>query len=141
VTKHDDLRYLGDLEQLRALNQRYARAADARDYDAMADLFHPDAVIDGLRGTSAIEEYLTMSRETPPAFESSMHLLGDPLIELRPGADVAHLDTYAVVYQVNALREGGGNMTLGMRYLDEVERRDGVWRVRHRRTEMRWAAS
>ena len=48
----------------------------------------------------------------------------------------ATLDTYAVVYQVGATSEGGGNATLGVRYLDVVERRDGAWRIRHRRTEL-----
>lgn len=140
MSDHAILGYLHDLELLRALGQRYARAADDRDYDAMADLFHPDAVVDGLRGESPIDEYLAAARDTPPSFEASMHLLGEPLVELEPGADVARLDIYAVVYQVNAL-SGGGNMTLGMRYLDEVERRNRVWRIRHRKTQMRWAAT
>ena len=37
-----------DHEALRALGQRYARAADERDVDALAALFHPDAVIIGI---------------------------------------------------------------------------------------------
>ena len=132
------LQHALDLEALRNLGQRYARAADARDYDAFGALFHPDAVIDGLRGSATLDEYLEMSRSTPPAFEQSMHVLGDPLIELEVGADEATLDTYAVVYQIGATREGGGNSTLGIRYLDVVERRDGDWRIRHRRTELRF---
>jgi hypothetical protein len=131
------LQHTLDLEALRNLGQRYARAADARDYDAVGAVFHPDAVIDGLRGSSPLAEYLEMSRSTPPAYAQSMHVLGDPLIELAVGADEATLDTYAVVYQIGA-SEGGGNATLGVRYLDAVERRDGEWRVRHRRTELRF---
>jgi len=132
------LQHTLDVEALRNLGQRYARAADERDYDRVGALFHPDAVIDGLRGSSTLDDYLEMSRITPPAFEQSMHVLGDPLIELEPGADEATLDTYAVVYQVGATREGGGNATLGVRYLDVVERHDGQWRIRHRRTELRF---
>jgi hypothetical protein len=132
------LQHTLDLEALRNLGQRYARIADARDYDAMGALFHPDAVIDGLRGSATLAEYLELSRSTPPAFEQSMHVLGDPLIELEEGADEATLDTYAVVYQIGATREGGGNSTLGVRYLDVVERCDGEWRIRHRRTELRF---
>ena len=130
------LQHALDVEALRNLGQRYARAADARDYDAVGALFHPDAVIDGLRGSSTLADYLEMSRSTPPAYEKSMHVLGDPLMELEVGADTATLDTYAVVYQIGAMAEGGGNATLGVRYLDEVERRDGEWRIRHRRTEL-----
>ena len=132
------LQHALDLEALRNLGQRYARAADARDYDAVSALFHPDAVIDGLRGSSPLAEYLELSRSTPPAYERSMHVLGDPLLELEVGADEATLDTYAVVYQIGATAEGGGNSTLGVRYLDVAERRDGEWRIRHRRTELRF---
>ena len=39
-------------DELRALVQRYARAADDRDIDALAALFHPDAV-DRRRARSA----------------------------------------------------------------------------------------
>jgi hypothetical protein len=130
--------YAHDLETLRNLGQRYARAIDARDYDAIAALFHPDAVVDGLRGHAPIEEYLDGLRGTPRAYDNGMHLLGEPLIEFEPGSDTAELDAYAVVYQLGLHREGGGNVTLGMRYLDSVERRAGVWRIRHRRTELRW---
>jgi hypothetical protein len=132
------LQHALDVEALRNLGQRYARAADDRDYDAVGALFHHDAVIDGLRGSSTLEEYLEMSRNAPPAYEKSMHVLGDPLIELEVGADEATLDTYAVVYQIGATAEGGGNSTLGVRYLDVAERRDGQWRLRHRRTELRF---
>ena len=132
------LRHALDLDALRNLGQRYARAADARDYDAVGELFHPDAVIDGLRGSATLDEYLELSRTTPPAYEQSMHVLGDPLVELDVGADDARLDTYAVVYQIGATREGGGNSTLGVRYLDVVARRDGEWRITHRRTELRF---
>ena len=127
-----------DLEALRSLGQRYARAVDARDYDAVGALFHPDAVIDGLRGSSPLDEYLETLRTSPPAYEQSMHVLGDPLVRLEVGADEATLDTYAVVYQIGATHEGGGNSTLGVRYLDVVERRDGEWRITHRRTELRF---
>ena len=132
------LQHILDLEALRSLGQRYARAVDARDYDALAEVFHPDAVIDGVRGSSPLAEYLEMSRNTPPAYETSMHVLGDPVVELEVGADTARLDIYAVVYQIGATSEGGGNATLGIRYFDDVERRDGEWRIRHRRTELRF---
>jgi hypothetical protein len=132
------LQHALDLEVLRNLGQRYARAADDRDTDAIGALFHPDAVIDGLRGSAPLDEYLDDLRSSPPVFESSMHILGDPLVEFEVGADEARLDTYALVYQINAQGKGGGNHTLGVRYLDTVERRAGEWRIRHRRTELRF---
>jgi hypothetical protein len=37
--------------------------------------------------------YLEAMCTCPPSFESSMHLLADPMIDLDAGADTAHLDT------------------------------------------------
>ena len=57
-------------DELRALLQRYARAADERDVDALAALFHPDAEITGARGAQTLDEWLeTMRapRSFPPA--------------------------------------------------------------------------
>jgi hypothetical protein len=44
------LAWLNDLELLRRLPQRYARAVDARDHDALARLFFADGVMVGARG-------------------------------------------------------------------------------------------
>jgi hypothetical protein len=117
-----------DHEALRALNQRYARAADDRDVDALAALFHPDAVITGARGELDLEAWLDTMR-APRTFPQSMHVLGDPLITL--DGDAATVDTYAIVHQLGG--DGQGDMTLGIRYLDEVVRVDDGWVIRSRR--------
>jgi len=126
-----------DHEELRALVQRYSRAADERDVDALARLFHPDAEVTGARGTQTIAEWLDAMR-APRTFPTSMHLLGDPLIHLGPGADEAVLDTYAVVYQLGDPASGGGDLTLGIRYLDDVERHRGRWVIRRRTARTLW---
>lgn len=126
-----------DLQELRALGQRYARAVDGRDHDALLDLFHPDAEIDGFRGVQPRDEYVDTLRNAPKAYEQSMHVLADPLVALAPGADTATLDTYAVVHQIGAL-DGSGNATIGMRYLDEAVRDGDTWRIVRRRAVMLW---
>jgi hypothetical protein len=132
--------WLVDLESVRRFPQRYARAVDQRDHDALAALFDPDGTVDGTFGLESVADYLEgMRTRLGSGGGTSMHLLGDPLVELAPGADTAHLDTYAVVYQLPA---DGDPFTLGMRYLDDLVRltRDGgsEWRIHHRTTERVW---
>jgi hypothetical protein len=127
----------GDHEELRALVQRYARAADERDIETLAVLFHPDAEVSGARGTQGIGEWLDTMR-APRTFPTSMHMLGEPLIDLEPGADEATLDTYAVVYQLSDPGSGNGDLTLGIRYLDDVERLWGRWVIRRRTSHTLW---
>lgn len=141
----NEQRWLRDCEALRALVQQYSRAIDARDIDAVAALFDPEGRVDGVRGSSSVPDYLAGLRGSPPA-GSSMHVLGDPLIELDPGADVARLDTYAVVHQIGAPGTDTHTM-LGIRYIDEAVRvadadsLHGRWLIRHRATTLLWARS
>jgi hypothetical protein len=117
-------------DELRALVQRYARAADTRDVVALEALFHPDAEIDGVRGPMPLAQWLDTMR-APRAAEFSMHMLGDPLIELDEPAGRGRLDTYGVVY--------APDRTLGMRYIDDVELVEGRWLIRHRVSRAVWS--
>ena len=127
--------WMRDIVELRALPQRYARAADERDVEALRRLFHPEARVTGTRGEQSIEEWLDTMR-APRTFPTSMHLLGDPLIELQEGADEGALDTYAVVYQLGG--DGQADLTLGIRYLDHVCRLGDHWVIRTRTATTLW---
>jgi hypothetical protein len=124
-------------DEIRALLQRYARAADARDVDALAACFHPQANVEGARGAQTIGEWLETMRG-PRAFPTSMHVLGDPLITMADGGGAAEVDTYAVVYQLGDRDAGQGDLTLGIRYLDEMVGEDGRWLVRRRVARTLW---
>ena len=128
-----------DHEELRALNQRYSRAVDDRDVGELERLFRADAVITGVRGEQTFAEWIETIRG-PRSFPVSMHVLGEPLIHLAVGDDqprTARLDTYAVVYQIGG--EGQSDMTLGIRYFDDVERTDaGDWVIARRDVKMLW---
>ena len=124
-------------DELRALVQRYARAADDRDLDVLASLFHPDATIDGARGPLNVGEWLDTMR-APRTFPTSMHVLGEPLVELAPGGESARLDTYGGVYQIGDAKAGQGDLTMGVRYLDTVVRVDSRWVVRDRVARTLW---
>lgn len=126
-----------DREALRALMQRYARAADARDLETLRALFAPDAVIDGSRGRSSREQWLA-AMAAPAAFASSMHMMGDPLIELDSGGDSARLDTYAVVYQIGRTESGQSDLTLGVRYRDRAVRTGSAWVIAERAAQTVW---
>jgi hypothetical protein len=124
-------------DELRNLVQRYARAADERDVDGLRALFHPDAVIEGARGTWGRDGWLESMR-APRTFPVSMHVLGDPLIVLDEAVGSATLDTYAVVYQLGDAAAGQSDLTLGIRYLDDVARYEGRWVITRRLARTLW---
>ena len=124
-------------DELRALIQRYARAADQRDVDELVELFHPGAEITGARGTQTLDEWLETMR-APRTFPASMHMIGDPLIALEEGSLRASLDTYAVVYQLGDSAAGQGDLTLGIHYVDEAVSESGRWVIRSRSARTLW---
>jgi hypothetical protein len=124
-------------EELRALLQRYARAADERDVAALAELFHPEAEISGAGGVQSRAQWLETMR-APRAFPTSMHMMGEPLIALDEAGGGATMDTYAVVYQLSDPATTTGDLTLGIRYLDEAVVHEGRWVVRRRQARTLW---
>jgi hypothetical protein len=128
---------VNDGEALRALLQRYARAVDSRDMDALTVLFHPEAVIIGSGGTQALDEWLAAMR-APRSFPQSMHVIADPLIALGGDGGSADLDSYAVVFQLSDPASGAADLTLGIRYLDHAVVREGSWVFLRRQATTLW---
>jgi hypothetical protein len=117
---------VNDGEELRALLQRYARAVDNRDMDALIPLFQPEAVIVGSGGSQTLDEWLAVM-QAPRAFPRSMHVIADPLIALGDDGGSADLDSYAVVFQLSDADSGAADLTLGIRYLDHAVVHEGKW--------------
>ncbi len=124
-------------DDIRALLQRFARAVDRRDVDALAALFHPDATVTGARGSQTLDEWLGTMR-APRAFPVSMHLVGDPLITHEEGSDRATSDAYAVVFQLGDGAPGSSDLTLGIDYVDELVHEQGRWLIRSRAARTLW---
>jgi hypothetical protein len=129
-------KWLVDREVLRQFPQRYARAVDERNHEALTALFDPDGEVDGTFGHQPVADYLETMRLRPDTGGTSMHVLADPLIDLEPGASTARMDTYAVVYQNPAPDSDAEPRTLGMRYVDDMVRRNGQWCIHHRVARM-----
>jgi hypothetical protein len=48
------------------------------------------------------------------------------------------VDSYAVVYQLSDPTSGRADLTLGVRYMDEVVLEVGRWVIRHRIVQTLW---
>ena len=128
---------MSDCDELRALMQRYARAADERDVEGLSALMHPEAVIIGSGGAQTKEEWLASMR-APRAFPKSMHLIADPLVVRDNGGTSASLDSYAVVYQLSEPASGEADLTLGIRYQDHAVVHEGRWVFLRRTSTTLW---
>lgn len=137
----------------------YCRALDRCDVELMKSLYWEDAVdnhgvFNG--GAAAFAEYIV--GDTKQRFESTVHALGNMLIEVE--GDVAHSESYLIA---NCVLKGDRakvedtfgpsyaakfdwdevagiphEFFFGGRYFDRFERRNGEWRIAERMLLMDW---
>lgn len=115
---------------------RYARGIDRCDETALKSVWWPLAQADyGEGNVDAIQ----WSAAVLPALSTMLrtqHFLGNMLIEL--AGDAATVETYCRAYHEIESEDGPIEMEVGGRYLDRFERRDGEWRIAHRRYVLDW---
>jgi hypothetical protein len=124
--------------EIRDVQIRYCRGADRMDFDLMRSCFHPDATTDfGFFGGS-VSEFIAAGRESLKSFLCTTHNTGNQLVEVE--GETAWAEHYAVATHrlpadnTTPLRD----FVTAVRYIDRMERRDGEWRIAHRRLLLDW---
>ena len=109
----------------------YGWCIDHRKFDALDELFLPDAIVhyDVQDGTRApwreMKGWLPQGLEV---FRTTQHNMSNPMVELE--GDRARSRTYAHLIHVQELRDGGTSvMRHHAIYRDEWVRLDGAWRL------------
>jgi hypothetical protein len=115
---------------------RYARGVDRRDWDLVRSCFADDAVIEGTRFSGPIDEYLPMLRPGVESFPTTMHFMGNQLAEI--DGDRASTETYAIAHHFLDAEGRVEGIVMGVRYLDDLECRDGRWVIVRRRAVSDW---
>jgi len=117
---------------------QYCRGVDRHDLDLIKSAFHSDAEANhgaALRG-NAWEIWVRLFRE-PERTLSSQHHLTNEYIDVK--GDVAYGETYFLAYFVRLSSEGRHELrTMGGRYIDRLEKRDGTWRIADRLSVVDW---
>ena len=136
VTTESAVRELLDRAAIHEVLLRYARGVDRRDFALVASCFMPGAAYDGALAQSTIENALAALPERMARYHSTMHFLGNQLVELN--GDTAHSETYAVAY--HRLTAGGVSQlrVVAIRYLDDLVRHVEQWRIQRRVVKMEW---
>jgi len=132
------VRELLDRQAILACLDRYSRGLDRKDLDLLRSAYHPDAVdhhgaLGDYTPDTLISDWLL--RDADRMF--SQHLIVNSSIDIDPGGDVAHGETYfQLVVGLEPAAAGEAQqprLTLsGGRYIDRFERRAGEWRIARR---------
>jgi SnoaL-like domain len=129
-------RYLSK-QEIREVLARYARGVDRADAGLLKSCYHPDAIEEhGGNYTGNAFEYVDGAVPRIREMGVMQHLLGTSHIEL--DADKAWVETYIWTFARFANDAGSTDTFTGGRLVDRFERRDGAWKIAHRRTVFDW---
>lgn len=159
------LKRLGDAahrSEIANLLGLYCRAIDRLDVDLLRSVYHPDAVDDhGAMKLNAHEFAEKIIAMLGAMCESTLHTVTHSVIEIdgtRATSESYFVATHSIAANESAIEQWFGPTylaeqrkagTLGLRheyvcmgrYLDELERRDGTWRIARRQITNEWAVS
>ena len=125
-------------QEIRDVLIRYTRGVDRMDLELVRSCYWPGAHDDHGAFQGTVEEFLEWL-EVLRYYESTMHFIGNQLVEL--DGDTARAESYCVAYHRRSAQDGeeGHDLVLGLRYVDRMERRGDEWRIADRRCAFDWS--
>jgi len=133
----EKVQHLLDRELIRDVIVRYCHGADRADRQVLDSVYWPDAVDDHGVFSGSAAEYIEFLLDGAKVMDQMQHLVGNMLI--RNDATNAQCESYFIGYhrQRNEADEPFDFMA-GGRYLDQLEKRDGEWRILDRKVVFDW---
>lgn len=126
-----------DRAAIHRLVLRYCRAVDRADWAGVRAVYAHDGVDHHTGFSGSADAYVAWLRERTAAFDGTMHLAGNHLVELN--GDHAVAETYGTAVHWGAPHDDPTrNFTSGFRYLDHVRRDPEGWRIVERIAVREW---
>jgi len=137
---NDRLQMMLDHFEIREVIEAYVHASDRSDVEGVKDVYWEDSFDDHGPISGPGFEFATNCVEAlNQHWTGCTHLLGQSRI--RVDGDRAGVETY---YFASLTRDQDGAVMLDLqvgRYIDVMERRDGIWRIKDRRCTQEWSTS
>jgi hypothetical protein len=131
-----DLMCFLEREKIRDCIARLARGEDRRDAELISACYWPDSTSDYGVFFGTFEQYLAWVVPGSPAIPVTQHVLGQSVIELR--GDAARVETQVLSYHRVDMGKEERDTVVGGRYLDQMTKRDGQWRIAQRTMLYDW---
>lgn len=131
-----ELKALLDREKIRECVAALARGEDRRDAEMIAAAYWPDATTDYGVFAGSFDAYLAWVVPGSEAISCTQHVLGQSVIAL--DGDAARVETQVLSYHRVAMGGEERDTMVGGRYLDRMEKRDGLWRIAERTMLYDW---
>jgi hypothetical protein len=126
-----------DKQAIHEVILRYCRAIDRLDEAGVRACFHPGATDTHGSFHGTVDEFVAWAFGLLRRYDATMHLVANHLTTVRGAAAVA--ETYGIAHHRSADPDPKRNLTIGFRYLDRLDRRDGgPWLISRRIATTEW---
>ena len=125
------VQYLFDRAQILDCIASHARGHDRHDIDIVTQAYHVDGIDEHGYAINRGTEYAAWANAAHAA-GSCLHTHNLTTHNCEIDGDTAHCETYVLVCLLN--NDGMSARLISGRYIDRLERREGVWKIALRRT-------
>ena len=154
------IQLMWDRQEIERLLYTYCRGVDRHDLEALKSVYHPDAIDEHGYFVGKAHEFAEhVLARMAVNVSYGQHQISNPLIEVDGDRAVCESsywgfhkvpagweslstffgERYAEKAKAEGTLDQPHEYLCGGRYLDNVERRDGVWRIAHRRITVEWS--
>lgn len=118
--------------EIRDVLHRFSRGIDRCDWELIRSCFHPDGTDHHGDFYGGVDDFVAFASAGVARYRSSQHMIANILIDVR--GDEARSEAYCVSRARLAASQDlpERDVTMIFRYLDDLERRDGEWRILRR---------
>jgi hypothetical protein len=128
---------LADREAIRTVLARYTRSVDRVDEALIRTVFWEDAYIDHGKHQASAGDFIAEGFKRLLANDQTSHFIGNMLIEVNGQA--AAVETYFQSYHRRRNDpDGPKDDIVAGRYIDQMQKREGEWRILHREVIYDW---
>lgn len=139
IYTEEQIRELFDEREIRSLIYRYCRAIDRRQYDDLRRCYHPEATDHHGDFYGTVEEFVAYVTAGLDLYEATMHFVGN--LEIEVDGDRARSEAYCLALAHLAASDDDHperDNLVAVRYVDDLERRNGEWRILRRVCAYEW---
>ena len=135
---NQEVRELLDKQAIHEALMRYCRGIDRCDEELIRSAYHPGAWDDHGEFRGTVEEFVPWVIDALRSGGGMVtnHSICNEYVEVR--GDVAYGEAYLVAYHRSGAPGQQVDMTLGARYVDRYERRNGQWKIARRTVVHDW---
>jgi len=110
---------------------KHCRGLDRLDLDTIRRCYHEDASIESGPFKGNLADFLVWVAQSLEAYATTMHFITNHVVELM--GDMARAETHVLVFHTGQPYDDPDlNITQVCRYVDELNSRDGIWRIASR---------